>query len=256
MTTQTIVTTQAELDAALDAPGEIIIDSPRGVWLILNRGTVSVRGQSTVGPVGGSATVSDVGGSATVRGVWDSATVSDVWGSATVSGVGDSATVRDVGGSATVHLYDAATATQVGSHVAVHLHSARATTDGGVVIDVAALDLTDIVTWAGYRGTRVRTGTVTAYKAVGADWQTHRKGWVYEPGATVTAADWDGKPECGGGLHLCARPAQSRRYYSTATRYVECEVAVADAVVVGDKLKARAVRVVCEVDIDGEPVAP
>ena len=231
MTTQTIVTTQAELAAALDAdtPGEIIIDSPRGVWLTLNRGTVSVRGQSTVGPVWGSATVSDVGGSATVRGVR---------------------------GSATVHLYDAATATRVGSHVAVHLHSARATADGGVIIGVAALDLTDIVAWAGYHGTRVRTGTVTAYKAVGDDWQTDRKGWVYEPGATVTAEDWDGEPECGGGLHLCARPAQSRRYYSAATRYVECEVAIADAVVVGDKLKARSVRVVREVDIDAEPVAP
>ena len=116
-----IVTSQDELDAALDEHGDdltahIVIDSPAGVRLSLvretpNRARVSVRGVSQVGPVGGSATVSgvrdsatvrDVRDSATVRGVRDSATVRDVWDSATVSGVGDSATVRDVRGSATV----------------------------------------------------------------------------------------------------------------------------------------------------------
>ena len=73
----TIVKTQQELDAALaDGKADIIIDSPRGVWL-----TVS--------------------GSATVR-AWGSATV-EAWGSATVEAWG-SATVR-AGRYVAVHLH-------------------------------------------------------------------------------------------------------------------------------------------------------
>ena len=118
-----------------------------------------------------------------------------------------------------------------------------------------ALDLDDLATWIAYHGATVTDGALTAYKAVGDDWQTDRKGWVYAPGATVVAEDWDGKPECGGGLHLCLTPSKSRGYYSMATRYVECLIDVTEAVVVDrDKVKARSVRVVREVTIDGEPV--
>ena len=61
--------------------------------------------------------------------------------------------------------------------------------------------------------------------------------------------------ECGGGLHLCLTPSKSRGYYSMATRYVECLIDVTEAVVVDrDKVKARSVRVIREVTIDGEPV--
>ena len=175
------------------------------------------------------------------RGVW--LTISD-------SG---SATVR-ASGSATVEAWDSATV-RASKWVAVHLFSARATVSGGVVIDVSALDLDELDTWAEYHGATVTDGALTAYKAVGDDWQTDRKGWVYAPGATVVAEDWDGKPECGGGLHLCMTPRKSRGYYSMATRYVECLIDVTEAVVVDrDKVKARSVRVVREVTIDGEPV--
>jgi hypothetical protein len=153
---------------------------------------------------------------------------------------------RRASGSATV---------RASKWVAVHLFSARATVSGGVVIDVSALDLDDLATWTEYHGATVTDGTLTAYKAVGDDWQTDRKGWVYAPGATVTAEDWDAKPECGGGLHLCLTPSKSRGYYSEATRYVECSIDMTEAVVVDrDKVKARSVRVVREVTIDGEPV--
>ncbi len=235
MSTRT-VTTQAELDAALaKRVSTIIIDSPRGVWL-----TISDSGSATV-RASGSATVA-AWDSATVR-AWDSATVR-AWGSATVRAWG-SATVR-AWGSATV---------EASKWVAVHLFSARATVSGGVVIDVSALDLDDLATWIAYHGATVTDGALTAYKAVGDDWQTDRKGWVYAPGATVVAEDWDGKPECGGGLHLCLTPRKSRGYYSMATRYVECLIDVTEAVVVDrDKVKARSVRVVREVTIDGEPV--
>ena len=251
MSTRT-VTTQAELDAALaKRVSTIIIDSPRGVWL-----TISDSGSATV-RASGSATVR-ASGSATVR-AWDSATV-EAWDSATVRASGsatvrawDSATV-EAWDSATVEAWDSATV-RASKWVAVHLFSARATVSGGVVIDVSALDLDELDTWAEYHGATVTDGALTAYKAVGDDWQTDRKGWVYAPGATVTADDWDAKPECGGGLHLCLTPRKSRGYYSMATRYVECLIDVTEAVVVDrDKVKARSVRVVREVTIDGEPV--
>ncbi len=244
MSTRT-VTTQAELDAALAEHVDIItINSPRGVWL-----TISHTGSATVEALG----------SATVR-AWDSATV-EALGSATVEASGsatvrawDSATV-EASGSATVAASGSATV-RASKWVAVHLFSARATVSGGVVIDVSALDLDDLATWTEYHGATVTDGTLTAYKAVGDDWQADRKGWVYAPGATVTAEDWDAKPECGGGLHLCLTPSKSRGYYSAATRYVECLIDVTEAVVVDrDKVKARSVRVVREVTIDGEPVS-
>ena len=259
MSTRT-VTTQAELDAALaEHVDTITINSPRGVWLSIgdsgsatveasDSATVEASGSATVRASGsatvrasGSATV-EASGSATVR-AWGSATVR-AWGSATVR----------ASGSATVEAWGSATV-EASKWVAVHLFSARATVSGGVVIDVSALDLDDLDTWAEYHGATVTDGALTAYKAVGDDWQTDRKGWVYAPGATVTADDWDAKPECGGGLHLCLTPRKSRVYYSRATRYVECLIDVTEAVVVDrDKVKARSVRVVREVTIDGEPV--
>ena len=283
MSTRT-VTTQAELDAALaEHVDTITINSPRGVWLSIGdsgSATVEASGSATV-RAWGSATV-EASGSATVR-ASGSATVR-ASGSATVAAYGsatvrasDSATVRaydsatvEAYDSATVEAYDSATVEAWGSAtvrawgsatvraskwVAVHLFSARATVSGGVVIDVSALDLDDLATWTEYHGATVTDGSLTAYKAVGDDWQTDRKGWVYVPGATVSAVDWDGKPECGGGLHLCLTPRKSRGYYSGATRYVECLIDMTEAVVVDrDKVKARSVRVVREVTIDGEPV--
>jgi hypothetical protein len=275
-------TVEAWGSATVEASGSATVEA----W---GSATVEASGSATV-RASGSATV-EAWDSATVE-AWDSATVwasdsatVEASGSATVE-AWDSATVRGVGlghrpgvGSATVRAsklgrrpgvglghrrgvgtrppseaWDSATV-RASKWVAVHLFSARATVSGGVVIDVSALDLDDLATWTEYHGATVTDGTLTAYKAVGDDWQADRKGWVYAPGATVTAEDWDAKPECGGGLHLCLTPSKSRGYYSEATRYVECSIDMTEAVVVDrDKVKARSVRVVREVTIDGEPV--
>ncbi len=246
----TVVTSQVELNAALDADSpDIIIDSPRGVWLTLDRGVVSVRGKSQVGPVGGSATVSDVGGSATVSGVW---------GSATVRGVRDSATVRGVRDSATVRLHDSASATNVAPYVAVHLHSARATTDGGVVINIAALDLTAATDWCDYHGVKIsKAGIATVFKAVTDNWTTPR-GFDYSPGKKPTAPDWTDNSDCGGGLHFSPTPRQAQTYHPDATRFVSVGVKLADLrPVPGGTAKCKApavVRACREVDIDGNEV--
>ena len=123
----TVVKTQVELDAALAAgKADIIIDSPRGVWLTVSgSATVEASGSATV-RASDSATVEAwdsatvrAWGSATVRasdsatvGAWDSATV-EAWGSATVR-AWDSATV-EAWGSATVEASDSATVEAWGS---------------------------------------------------------------------------------------------------------------------------------------------
>jgi hypothetical protein len=172
-----------------------------------------------------------------------------------------SATVR-ASGSATVHAYDSATVRASGSAtvhatpcVAVHRHSTGATIVGGILID--ATGLTDPQKWCRYHGLAPVDGSVVLHKAVEDDWKgTHkRQPLIYRPGRQVTAADWDPTPSCGGGLHLAATPWEARVYCPDAAHYVAAAVALADLVVIDRyKAKARTLRVLHEVDIDGNPL--
>ena len=258
------VTSQAELDKALaDGVGEILIVSPADVWIELrDTGSATVRayGSATVQAYGsatvqayesatvwayGSATVQAYG-SATVR-AYESATV-EAYGSATVWAY-ESATVW-ASGSATVRAYDSATV-QASKYVAVRLHSARVTLDGGVLIDLTQLDLTDPATWCDYHGVTVTDGIAEVFKAVNDQWTN------YQPGSLPTAPDWKPTRECGHGLHFCARPAVSKdQYFPAATRFVRVGVRLDEMVCLGDKIKApRVVSPCTEVDIHGQVVS-
>ena len=274
-----IITTQKELDAAVEAgePG-IIIDSPAGVWLTVKGSSiVEARGSARV-VAWGSARV-EARGSARVE-AWDSSSVEArgsarvvAWGSARVEARGsarveawDSSSVV-ARGSATVEAYGSATVVawdsarvEASPYVAVYLHSARATVTGGVIIDITALDLTGLTDWAEYHGVEVVDGEVIVYKAVDADLRSERD-FAYPIGETVTCPDWDPAPVCGGGLHFSPRPAQAREYYRAAARFLRCAVPVDDLTIIdGDathmtpKLKARTVRVLCEVDVHGHEI--
>ncbi len=212
MTART-VTTQADLNAALadTAVSEILINSPRGVWLVVGSNgasgstTVKASGWTTVEAydsvtvrASGSATVRAYD-SATVRAydsvtvqAYDSATVRayssatvEAYSSATVRASGsatvqayDSATVQaydsatvQAYGSATVQAYDLATV-RASKYVAIHLHGARATVTGGVLIDLTTLDRNDPRTWCEMSGVDINTDdTVTLYKAVDDNFQ-------------------------------------------------------------------------------------
>ena len=226
----TIVRTQQELDAALaDGKADIIIDSPRGVWL-----TVS-----------GSATV----------GAWGSATV-EAWDSATVE-ASDSATV-EASGSATVRAWGSATV-RASMCVAVHVMSKQARINGGVQIELP--DLVVAANWLAYHGIGVTDGVAVLFKAVEDDWKaSHKTGVHYTPGTVPEAPDWDPEPrECGGGLHLCARPWEAKaRYHGSATRFVAVPVFADDIRIhPGDTNKVRVPRAcapVWECTIDGAPV--
>ena len=102
----TVVTTQAELDAAITSgASDIIIDSPAGVWLhVRDSSRVVARGSSSVVAWDSSRVVA-----------WDSSSV-EAWDSSSVE-------ARD------------SSSVEAGSHVAVMLHSGAAKIVGGVIID-------------------------------------------------------------------------------------------------------------------------
>ena len=219
--TEIIVKTQAELDAVL-ARDDIDYDAHK---IIINS------------PAGVWITIGDdhgqdvrASGSATVR-AWDSATVR-------------------ASGSATV---------EATPYVAVHLFSADATVSGGVVIDIAALNLDNPEIWCAYHGIEVTDdGLATVCKAVD-DRYFSEHGTCYKPGATPNAPDWQPTKFCGQGLHFSPTPRQAQIYNhatATAAKYVACGIAVADLIPLGsDKCKApRVVRACVEVDLDMRPI--
>jgi hypothetical protein len=111
--------------------------------------------------------------------------------------------------------------------------------------------------WCRYHAVNIVDGVVVLHKAVEADWKgTHKAPRLtYRPGRKVTATDWNPIPSCGGGLHLAATPWEAQMYCPGAVHYVAVTVDVADLVVIDrDKVKARTLRVLHEVDIDGNPL--
>ena len=252
----TIVTTQAEYDAALAALngewGIIEIRSPKGVWIhVRDTGSASVRASGSASvQASGSASVR-AWGSASVR-AWGSASVR-AWGSASVQ-AWDSASVR-AWGSASVRAWGSASV-QATPHVAVHLHSAAAVVEGGVLIDVTDADKTGPA-WLEHHGIEVAdSGLAIVYKAVDARWTT-RRGFDYSPGNVLVAPDWTDRPECGGGLHFGPTPWMAKLYQPEATRYVACEVLASELVPIPGspaKAKARACTVLYECDEDGNRI--
>jgi hypothetical protein len=218
-----IVTTQAELDAAIAAKVDWIeIRSAKGVWL-----TVTATGSSTVT-------------------AYDSSTVTAY----------DSSTVTATG-SSTVAAYDSSTVTATDS-TAVHLHSAHVQLKGGTVIDHTGVDDFDAKQWCEYHGVTITRGIATLYKAVNDKWTTDR-GFDYSPGAKPSAPNWNDRDECGGGLHFGPSPVHALRYFENATRFLAVGVRLTEMVpITGGTAKAKAKRVAracVEVDVHGRPVA-
>ena len=291
---------QQELDEALARTDlnysdyELIIDSPRGVWLSIadskgldvrayGSATVEAFGSATVQAYDsatvrayGSATVEAFGsatvrasGSATVRAsgsatveAFGSATVR-AYGSATVEAFG-SATVR-ASGSATVQAYDSATVeafgsatVEAGKYVAIRLFSQRVTLSGGVLIDMTGLDRADPATWCDLTGVHVDSeGLAHLYKAVDGELyagHSHVK-TQYPIGGDPECDRWRDNHNCGYGLHACPTAWLAKDHYRKATRFLEVTVPVADLRPIDStKAKARTVHVLREVNLGMEPV--
>jgi hypothetical protein len=123
-------------------------------------------------------------------------------------------------------------------------------------------DLHDPAVWAEHHGVAVSVedGTALLYKALDDELmagQDHGRPTVYALGETVACADWRADNDCGGGLHLSPTPHQAKRYRTSATRFVEVAVALADLRPILDstpKCKVASCRVLREVDIHMRPV--
>ena len=220
------VRSQEDLKAAIaDGVATIHVDSPPDVWLM-----IADQLLSNIIVIGSSRVVAR-----------DSVRVV-AWGSARVVAWGSARVVAS-------------------AHVAIHRHSPLVTVCGGVVIDIAALDLTDPATWADYEGVNVRDGVAVVYKATSPELiagqgntPTH-----YAIGSTVVAGDWDPGPWCGNGLHFSPHPRLAAEYYQgheprDQVRYLACEIDITDTVPLGDKIKSESCRVLHEVDINGAPI--
>ena len=145
---------------------------------------------------------------------------------------------------------------EASKYVAIHLHSKRVTLTGtGVIIAVTDINTHLVPDFIDYHGVTVEDGWATVYKAVDDDLKSGRQ-FAYPLGKTVTATDWKPTQECGAGLHFGHRPSAAREYFREATRFLECQVEVASMIALGDKVKAESCRVIREVDIHGDAVAP
>ena len=110
--------------------------------------------------------------------------------------------------------------------VAVHKHSAQSSVKGGVIVVVKAPATPK--EWCEYYGAKIEGKRAILFKAVRDDFRSAHR-FLYKPGTTPEAPDWDGrKEECGGGLHFCAHPIAALGFDDSATRFVACPVNLAD----------------------------
>ena len=151
--------------------------------------------------------------------------------------------------------YDSATVSAY-PYVAVHLHSARVTVDGGVIINVAALDKSTWTDWASYHGVEIFDGEAILYKAVDDGFCSGR-GFAYPIGERVEAPDWEPGDWCGHGLHFSPAPHHAQRYFLEATRFLKVAIRLDEISIIDGnststpKLKAKGCRVLAEVNIHG-----
>ena len=252
------VTTQEALDAALADPGivpgehKIMICSPAGVEMYMcdTRGLYVYAYGSAMVRASGRATV-EASGRAMVR-ASDRAMVR----------ASDRAMVR-ASDRATVEASGRATV-EAGTHVAVHRIDTGTSVTGGVLIDHTGSEQLTARQWCGYTGTSTVGDEAVLYKALASSLVSGKEygrttEWPTE--GVVSCDDWDPSPTCGGGLHLSPTPWQAQRYMRTeevgTLRYLECRVSLDDLVPIPGgpaKVKARRVRVVREVTVDGTPV--
>jgi hypothetical protein len=281
------VTTQVELDdalmAAIDHETEIIIESPEAEWISIQTSKkiyvvawgsshvvaresshVVARGSSHVEARGSSHVVA--WGSSHVE-AWESSHV-EAWGSSHVEAWESSHVVAwesshvEARGSVQIRAVDAVEVTTQSKFVVVTQHHPAAQITGpAVIIPVAPIRTAeDWIVYYGAQSYAEDMAAVVLYKAVRDDYHSSH-GFLYQPGTTPQAPDWDGgKAECGGGLHFCAHPLAALDFDSQATRFIACPVLITSVVVhkhaqYPSKVKAPGVCAPCwEVDRTGKSI--
>jgi hypothetical protein len=144
-------------------------------------------------------------------------------------------------------------------YVAVTKQSKHAKTKGGVLIKLPIIKTSR--QWCEFYGVPIKSGVAVLYKALRADYKSSHD-FLYEPGTTPSAPDWDGGVnECGGGLHFSPRPFMALEFDLEATKFMAFPILISEIKIhknaeYPQKLKAPRVYKPCyEVDIDGKPIA-
>lgn len=286
--TETVVSTQWELDAALEFSGRvgepIIIDSPREVVLVAPyrlSSSLEVRGEShvVVNSRHGSVTVFDrahveashytfveARGDSSVR--VDGRASASLFYRATGYAIDHAVLVAQDRASAYVQdaanacVFDHASVVAGGcSHVrdlrgAGHSGATRLGSDVSSRIRREPADVDDPREWAQLLALEeCGEGRVYLYKATddmlrGGTY--YDKPTFYRVGTTVTATDWNPKKKCGNGLHLSPHPLMAGEYVAVPwhrRRFLRVSVAVSTLVPLsGDKAKVPECFVEEEVD--------
>ena len=138
------------------------------------------------------------------------------------------------------------------------IHGTKAKVKGGTRVHVKIKNAKD---WCDYYGLTVAKGIAVLFKAVNNEYRTNHSNWLYQPGTTPTAPDWDGgKQECGCGLHFSPSPAMALEFNTNATKFIACPVRLKDIAIHPDgeypqKCKAKGCCApVWEVNRHGEKV--
>jgi len=175
--------------------------------------------------------------------------------------VGDSE--FDVVGSAQVRAYGSAQVNLSGYTIATCQPNFKGKLDTAPNFKGAIVRVPEIHTpeeWCEFYGAEIKDGLAILHKAVRKDFRSSHD-FLYEPGTTPAAPDWDGgQAECGGGLHFCATPHHGLHFDPQATRFMACPVRLDEIVIhpsaqYPNKIKApRVSGPIYEVDIDGKPL--
>jgi hypothetical protein len=157
------------------------------------------------------------------------------------------------------------TVLRASKYVAVTNTSNRTSITGGVLINIPKNSTPEL--WCDFYGIDISEGVAIIYKAVNNKYGSNRTtnqypgGFLYTPGTTPFAPDWDGGiKECGGGLHGSPRPFMALKFHTEATKFIACPVLLSDISVhphgdYPEKVKFRGCCAPCyEVDIDGNRI--
>ena len=255
------VNTQTELNKALRdrAADDIVICWGDAVYEIRDSSQVTAWGNSQVTACGSSqVTAYD---SSQVR-AYDSSQVTAY----------DSSQVRAYD-SSQVRAYDSSQVTACGSSqvtacdssqvratrfVAVTIHTKKVKSIGGVKIKLPVIKTAK--QWCEFYGVPIKVGVAVLFKTVRDDYKSSHD-FLYQPGTTPEAPDWDGgESECGGGLHFSPTPAHALAFDNQGKKFIACPVLVKEIkvhthAVYPAKVKAPRVYKPCyEVDINGKAV--
>jgi len=131
--------------------------------------------------------------------------------------------------------------------------------DGGGFVN--RVDIRTGQDWCEYYGVEVQDGCAVLFKGLDSEFRAQQQNFLYQPGETQCAPDWDPDPEreCGGGLHFSPSPRHTLRFNAGAKKFVACLVPL-DTILVHwdgsypDKVRAPATTKCWEVDINGKAV--